>query len=154
MLTEEKHDLEQSAELRQAADADMVRVSPGEYAWAPREGKRPPAFGLHRWARAPDGRWRPAPVLSRYVLLTRDLIRFLGFRGPDGAAVGYNTLNRLAAAGEIDIIDISPRRRMLDVDSWCRYLAECIEDPDKWDEDSESTRNYLFRNGLTAERRR
>jgi hypothetical protein len=48
---------------------------------------------------------------------------------------------------------ISPRVRVLDLDSWWKYMDECIADPWKWQEGSESWKNYMFRNALGEHRR-
>jgi hypothetical protein len=42
---------------------------------------------------------------------------------------------------------------MLDLDSWWRYMDECIAEPDKGEEGSESWRNYMFRNALGRHRK-
>ena len=76
--------------------------------------------------------------------------------GEDGSSVTwlvtdaqkYETLLRLARAGFIDMVKISPGCWLLDVDSWNRHLLRCMENPEMWDEGSPDLEEYRFANGL------
>ena len=74
--------------------------------------------------------------------LTAPLLQSLGIEG------GADTLRRLSRAGFIRLVKISPGVEQLDCASLTAHLAACEADPDKWDDDGESTREYLFRNAL------
>lgn len=131
---------------------DMVRVSPTAFAWKPVKADAVPTHGRHRWVANGDGTFRPAPQQSRFVIISRDVLDEIGFKGMN-RSVSDTTLRRLAQAQEIVMFHISPRVRMLDLDSWWKYIDECVGDAEKWEEDSESWRNYMFRNALGDHRR-
>lgn len=134
-----------------AARPDMVRVAPDVWIWQPRDpATRVPQYGLLKWAPVPGG-YRPVPLASRFAVIDAALLAFLGFRRANGS-VSDATLRRLAAAEEITIVHIAPRVRLLDLDSWYRFLDDCLGDPEKWADDSTSTRNYVFKNNLGAKR--
>lgn len=127
---------------------DMVRVSPTVWAWKPADPNHVPKYGRCMWIKNADGQtYRPAPQEVRFVIISRDVLDEIGFRGMS-RSVSDTTLRRLAAADEILIIHISPKVRMLDLDSWWKFVDECITNPDKWEEGSESYRNYMWRNAL------
>ena len=132
---------------------EMVRVAPNVWAWRPSNPDRVPRYGRHMWVKNPDGTYRPAPQESRFVIVSREVLDEIGFKGMS-RSVSDTTLRRLAEAQEILMFHVSPRVRMLDLDSWWRYVDECITDPYQWDEGSESHRNYMFRNALGAHRRK
>lgn len=131
---------------------DMVRVSPTSFAWRPVKPDAVPTHGRHRWVPNGDGSFRPAPQQSRFVIVGREVLDEIGFQGMS-RSVSDTTLRRLAQAQEIVMFHISPRVRMLDLDSWWKYIDECVEDGEKWEEGSESWRNYMFRNALGEHRR-
>lgn len=128
---------------------DMVRVSPSVWAWRPRDPERVPKYGRCRWVPNGDGTYRPVPNDTRFVIVSREVLDEIGFRGMT-KSVSDTTLRRLSSAEEILMFHISPRVRVLDLDSWWKYMDECIGNPDKWEEGSESWRNYMFRNALGA----
>ena len=133
-------------DIAEAARPDMVRVAPEVWLWKPRNPARVPQYGLVKWAPVPGG-FKPVPVASRFAIMDGALLEFIGFRGAQ-RAVADRTLRRLAAAEEITIVHIAPRVRLLDIDSWYRFLDDCLGDPCKWEPGSQSHKNYLFRNGL------
>lgn len=130
---------------------DMVRVSPTAFAWRPVKPDDVPAHGRHRWVANGDGTYRPAPQQSRFVIVSREVLDEIGFKGMS-RSVSDTTLRRLSQAQEIVMFHISPRVRMLDLDSWWRYIDECVADEEKWNEGSESWNNYMFRNALGEHR--
>lgn len=149
--------------VREALRPDMVRVAPGRHAWvpAPHMAGRVPGCVLCRWERIPEaGRdgpaprdppapagWRPVPIGGRFSRVRSELVSLLGFNtGAD--AQKYETLLRLARAGFIDMVKVSPGCWLLDVDSWHRHLLRCMENPEMWDEGSKDLKEYRFKNGL------
>ena len=130
-----------------------MRVAPGRHAWVPKDAATPPdEYAVCRWSKQPDGTYAPVPVAGRYARLDGKTCALLGFP-PKAAADGkercrYDTLLRLARAGFIDIVRISPNTHLLDLDSWYRHLADCMDDPDRWEEGSEDWKTYVAANGL------
>lgn len=123
--------------------ARMVRVAPGVHGWVPEDAETKVAeYVLCRWSRQGDGRYAPVPVGGTFAKLTPSLCEALGFAG------GLDTIKRLAIAGFVDASQVSPGVTLLDLDSWARHLAECMDDPEKWQDGSEDLRTYLWRNGL------
>ena len=132
---------------REAARPDMVRVAPGAHGWTPAPGREAPAHVLCRWTRGADGLYRPVPVGGRYARVCRELIALLGFNTGRRSS-RYETLYRLSRAGFVDMVKVSPGCWLLDLDSWFRHLAACMDDPEMWDEGKEARRRYDFANGL------
>lgn len=157
-------------EIAAASRPDMIRVSPDAWLWKPRDPQKVPQYGLLKWvpvnqsdsaavsrsdgstAQPPDRLYRPVPLCSRFAMIDAALLEFIGFRRIN-RMVRDDTLMRLAAAEEITIIHIAPKVRMLDIDSWYRYLDDCMANPDKWEPGSPSWDNYIFRNGLGKTRK-
>lgn len=133
------------------APPEMVRVAPGVHAWSPASPGCVPRTGVHVWSRRGDGSYVPTPVRARWVIVTREVLDAIGFRGIR-RRVSDTTLRRLARAEEVVMVHISPKVRMLDLDSWERYITECALNPDKWEEGSEAWENYMFRNALGRHR--
>ncbi len=165
--------------VREALRPDMVRVAPGRHAWvpAPHMAGRVPGCVLCRWERIPEEvgvtspssspsssppaptstqnsnspGWRPVPIGGRFSRVRSELVSLLGFNtGAD--AQKYETLLRLARAGFIDMVKVSPGCWLLDVDSWHRHLLRCMENPEMWDEGSPDLEEYRFKNGLGRKR--
>lgn len=150
----------------------MVRVAPGRHAWVPKDAATPPdAYVMCRWSKQADGTFAPVPVAGRYVRLDSRTATLLGFpargvRGTEAAiqdgARGakaanqdggyercrYDTILRLGRAGFVDVVRVAPNTALLDLDSWYRHLADCMDDPDRWEEGSEDRETYLKANGL------
>ena len=129
---------------------NMVRVAPGRHAWGPKDAATPPdGYALCRWSKQPDGTFAPVPVAGRYVRLNSQVAATLGFVG-DGTSDKnrYDTILRLGRAGFVDLVKVAPNTILLDLDSWFRHLAECMDNPEMWDEGSEDLETYLKVNGL------
>ena len=141
-----------AAAARDAARPDMVRVAPGRHAWVPAGVAQGRVAGhvLCRWSRQPDGTYAPVPLPYRLVRMTPELTAMLGFVSGN-RTVRADTLLRLAAAGFIECVRVSPHCWMLDLDSWFRHLADCLDDPEYWDEGGEARRRYNLANGLGNE---
>ena len=138
------------AQLRELKDKTapvMVRVSPDKYGWIPRDGHEPDRFCFGRWVRTSDGTFSLIPIAGKYVRLTEELAAHLGFRDLDRNR-RFTTLVRLANAGYIDLVHVSPGCRMLDIESWFRHLAACMENPNLWAEGGEERARYLKANSL------
>lgn len=131
---------------------DMVRVSPTSWAWRPADPDRVPKYGRCRWVPNGDGTLRPVPNDVRFVIVSREVLDEIGFRGMS-RSVSDTTLRRLSQAEEILMFHISPRVRMLDLDSWWKFIDQCVGNPEKWEEGSESWDNYMFRNALGQHRK-
>ena len=128
----------------------MVRVAPGRHAWVPKDAATPPdEYVMCRWSKQPDGTYAPVPVAGRYVRLDGRTAALLGFpaRGEEERC-RYDTILRLGRAGFIDVVRVAPNTILLDLDSWYRHLADCMDDPDRWNEGSEDRETYLKENGL------
>jgi len=128
---------------------DMVRVSPTAWAWKPADEDRVPRYGRCRWVPNGDGTYRPAPQNTRFVVVCSEVLSEIGFRGMS-KSVSDTTLRRLSQAEEILMFHISPKVRMLDLDSWWRFIDDCVGNPEKWESGSESWKNYMYRNALGA----
>ena len=138
------------AVLAKEPGPDMVRVAPGRHAWVPKDAATPPdGFALCRWAKQPDGTYAPVPVAGRYVRLTSQVAATLGFIG-DGTSDKnrYDTILRLGRAGFVDLVRVAPNTILLDLDSWYRHLADCMDNPEMWDDGSEELETYLKANCL------
>jgi len=147
-------------------EPSMIRVAPGRHAWVPKSAATPPdEYVLCRWSRQADGTFAPVPVAGRYVRLDSKTATLLGFpmRAGVGADAGgenaaardvsgercrYDTILRLGRAGFIDVVRIAPSTILLDLDSWYRHLADCMDEPDRWDEGKEDRETYLKANDL------
>lgn len=138
--------------LRDAARADMVRVAPGRHAWipAPWAQERVAKYVMCRWARQADGSYAPVPLPYRMVRMTPETTAMLGFVSGN-RTVRADTLMRLAVAGFVDCIRISPHCWMLDLDSWFAHLTACMDDPEFWENEGEARRRYNLANGLGNE---
>lgn len=155
----------------------MVRVAPGRHAWVPKSAATPPeSYVMCRWSRQADGTYAPVPVAGRYVRLDSKTATLLGFpmragaearqpenmaRQPENRArppknrgendrerCRYDTILRLGRAGFVDLVRIAPNTILLDLDSWYRHLADCMDDPDRWEEGSPDRETYLRENFL------
>lgn len=138
---------EQVKRYKEMARGEMVRVSPDQYAWVPREGCNPGQYVMCRWVKGQDGRHRPVPMGGRFVRLCPEVAAEMGFRHMD-RRVRYETIMRLWRADLIEMVKIAPQVYLIDLESWYRYLAECSDNPEMWDKGSEVRDCYRFKNGL------
>lgn len=134
-------------------EPDMVRVAPGRHAWVPkRAATPPPEYVVCRWSKQADGTWAPVPVAGRYVRLDSSTATLLGFPARAGAdereRCRYDTILRLGRAGFVDLVRVAPNTILLDLDSWYRHLADCMDDPDRWEDGRDDRKTYLKENGL------
>ena len=134
-------------------EPDMVRVAPGRHAWVPkRAATPPPEYVVCRWSKQADGTWAPVPVAGRYVRLDSSTATLLGFPARAGSDARercrYDTILRLGRAGFVDLVRVAPNTILLDLDSWYRHLADCMDDPDRWEDGREDRKTYLKANGL------
>lgn len=134
--------------VAQATKPDMVRVSPGRHGWviASKE-MRVPEFVLCRWVKQGDDTHAPVPVAGRLVKVSPDLLALLGFNTGRRSS-RYETLYRLANAGFIEMVRISPGCWLIDLDSWYRHLGACMDTPEMWDDGAEDRDHYLHVNAL------
>ena len=143
---------EEAAErFRELSRPDMVKVTPATPnappAYVPRPGRSVPNLMLGKWASDGAGKYHLVPVAGRWVRLTSELCSELGFRNTSSERK-YTTLRRLAEAGYVELVKISPCCILIDLDSWWRHVADCMENPDMWEEGSDERNNYLKANGL------
>ena len=134
-------------------EPDMVRVAPGRHAWVPkRAATPPPEYVVCRWSKQADGTWAPVPVAGRYVRLDSSTATLLGFPARAGSdsreRCRYDTILRLGRAGFVDLVRVAPNTILLDLDSWYRHLADCMDDPDRWEDGRDDRKTYLKANGL------
>ena len=77
------------------------------------------------------------------------LLGFPARAGEDGnERCRYDTILRLGRAGFVDVVRVAPNTILLDLDSWYRHLADCMDNPDRWNEGGEDRETYLQANGL------
>ena len=134
-------------------EPDMVRVAPGRHAWVQkRAATPPPEYVVCRWSKQADGTWAPVPVAGRYVRLDSSTATLLGFPARAGSDARercrYDTILRLGRAGFVDLVRVAPNTILLDLDSWYRHLADCMDDPDRWEDGRDDRKTYLKANGL------
>ena len=134
-------------------EPNMVRVAPGRHAWVPKDAATPPdAYVMCRWSKQEDGTYAPVPVAGRYVRLDSRTAALLGFPARVGEGGNercrYDTILRLGRAGFVDVVRVAPNTILLDLDSWYRHLADCMDNPDRWNEGGEDRETYLQANGL------
>lgn len=140
-----------AARFRELSKPDMLRITPSTSnapaVYVPKPGTRVPDLVLARWSELSDGRYHLVPVAGRWARLSTELCTILGFRDMNRNRK-YETMMRLGRAGYIEIVKVSPGCWMLDLDTWWRHIADCMESPEMWDEGSEERANYLQKNGL------
>ncbi len=138
--------------LEEAARPDMVRVAPGKHAWVPAEWAKDavPRHVLCRWAKQPDGTYHPVPFPHRLVRMTPETTAMLGFVSGN-RNVRSDTLLRLARAGFIECVRVSPNCWMIDLDSWFAHLSACLDDEELWEPGGEAREQYNRANGLGVE---
>ena len=134
-------------------EPDMVRVAPGRHAWVPkRAATPPPEYVVCRSSKQADGTCAPVPVAGRYVRLDSSTATLLGFPARAGSDARercrYDTILRLGRAGFVDLVRVAPNTILLDLDSWYRHLADCMDDPDRWEDGRDDRKTYLKANGL------
>lgn len=125
--------------LLEATRPDMVQVAPGRF--APRPGRKVPDMTIATWQANADGTYTAFPHTERMVKLNRKLTSLLGFPGQ------FETIRRLARAGYVECIKLSPQVYMLNLDSWFGHLRRCAEDPEFWDPDGKNLRAYKAAQG-------
>lgn len=140
---------ELARELREELQTDMVRVAPGRCAWIPAAGARQKVTRhvLCRWSLQADGTYVPVPMPYRLVRLTPETTAMLGFVS-GGRRTRADTVLRLAAAGFVECVLISPKCWLIDLDSWIRHLEACMMDPEYWETGGEALERYNAANGL------
>ncbi len=141
---------EKSLEERfhEATRPPMVRIAPGIFAPVI-DGGRAPKFTLAKYVDQHDGTYRLVPVLSQLVRVSNELLHLLGLSDSTSKKGSYNTLIRLANAGFVTMVKVSPKCYMLDLDSWARHISKCAKNPDRFEPGSPDREVYLFRNGLS-----
>ena len=136
-----------------ATKPDMVRVAPVRHAWVQKDAAVPPAkYVVCRWVKQNEETYAPVPVAGRLVKVCPDLMALLGFNTGRRSS-RYETLYRLANAGFIEMVRISPGCWLIDLDSWYRHLSRCMNEPEMWDEGAEDREHYLHTNALGGWRR-
>lgn len=142
---------EAAARFRELAKPDMVKITPSTVnapaVYVPKPGGKVPDLVMARWSHNGNGQYHLVPVAGRWVRLTSELCSELGFRNTSRARK-YATMYRLHEAGYVELVKISPCCTLIDLDTWWRHLADCIENPEMWDEGSTERENYLKANGL------
>jgi hypothetical protein len=112
----------------------MVEVSPGEYI-AARGQDRMQQVTLARWTMLANGNWKAIPFTEKFVRLDAELAACMGF------PCQFHTLYRLADAGFIEMVKVSPQLRLINLDSWFNHLRRCAENPEFW-ENAERRKAY------------
>jgi hypothetical protein len=97
----------------------------------PNGGGKLPDVCLATFRPMKDGTVELLPITDRLVALTPPLVKRLGFSDDDAS-----TLQRLATAGFIEIVRVSPHRRLINLDSYYNHLRRVAEDPEFWDNEA------------------
>jgi hypothetical protein len=118
-----------ATKLRSATAPEMVQVAPGR--WMVNGGGKPPEVVIASLSARGDGTYECLPITERLAALTAALIKRLGFSSDRG-----RTLKRLAMAGFIEIIYPSPRRALINLDSYYNHLRRVAEDPEFWQDEA------------------
>jgi hypothetical protein len=112
--------------LSAATAPELIQIAPGR--WMPNGGGKLPDVCLATFRRMNDGTVELLPITERLFALTEPLVKRLGFTDGDAS-----TLQRLATAGFIEIVRVSPHRRLINLDSYYNHLRRVAEDPEFWD---------------------
>jgi hypothetical protein len=107
----------------------MVQVAPGR--WMVNGGGEPPEVVIASLSKRGDGTYECLPITERMAALDAALVRRLGFSSDRG-----RTLKRLAMAGFIEIVYPSPKRALINLDSYYNHLRRVAEDPEFWKNDA------------------
>lgn len=122
--------------IREATRPEMVQVAPGRY--MPRaDAEQVPDVTLAEYKRLADGSYAVVPFRERLARMTPELMDVLGL-----GARTRRTLLRLGRAGFIEVIQMSPRCFMLNLDSYFGHLRRMAEDPWFW-ENPENRKAYM-----------
>jgi hypothetical protein len=112
--------------LAVAQKGGLVEVSPGR--WVPVTVACVPEIVLARMeAVGRDGAYRCVPLTEQWRKLDQPTVNALGLNGQ------WHTLTRLAAAGFIEIVHVSPGVSLLNLASWWGHLKRVAEDPWFWE---------------------
>jgi len=123
------------SKLGNAAKKGMRQVSPGVY--VPEDASMDvPEVAICAFVRNRDNTYKLEVVAERLVRLTDDVIRALGLVGQRA------TLRRLARAGFVEIVQVAPKVRLLNLDSYFNHLRRVTEDEDFWDRDGGNFKLY------------
>lgn len=131
--------------LREATRPDMVQIAPNKFV-PYRKGQTPPGMSLCTWSDNGDGSFSPIPVTERMIRMTSKVARILGVDSER-----WHTLRRLAEAGMVELIQITPGCTLLNLDSWYNHLRRCAETPDMWTPGSPAYKAYVM--GLRKQER-
>ena len=118
-----------AAKIADATPSTLVQIAPGR--WMIVGGGALPDVCLVSFRRMPDGTLELQPITDRLVALTEPIIKKLGFTDGDAS-----TLRRLATAGFIEIVRVSPHRRLINLDSYYNHLRRVAKDPEFWDNEA------------------
>ena len=122
--------------IREATRPDMVQVAPGRY--IPRtDAVQVPGVTLARYEALDDGGYAVKPFQERMIRMTPELLDLLGLGDRT-----RRTLLRLGRAGFLEVLQISPRCFMLNLDSYFGHLRRVAEDPWFW-ENEQNRRAYM-----------
>lgn len=113
--------------LSRATQPDMVQVSP--HRWTPkRTDVEVPEMTLARWTQDEGCTYQCVPFQERMARLDTKLLELLGL-----GHGGRRTIQRLGKAGFIELLLISPRCFVLNLDSYFNHLRRMAEDPWFWE---------------------
>ena len=140
--------MESAQRLKDLSRPEMVRVAPEKYAWLPAEHcNKVPEYCLARWVKCSvDGLYRLIPASGSWVRMNSKVADLLGWKGESRNR--YDTMKRLGNAGFIEFVHAAPGVHFLELRSWFRHLADCQENPDMWDKESDDLKVYQEANGL------
>ena len=121
--------------LREAMRPDMVQVAPNK--WQPRnQAVKVPDVALASFVQEDDGTYSAIPFQERMARISPNLTEILGLgRG------AVRTIKRLGRAGFIEVLQVSPRFYVLNLDSYFNHLRRVAEDPWFW-ENKDNLREY------------
>jgi hypothetical protein len=110
--------------LKTAAHAAVAEVAPGKYVPT---GKTMPDYTIASFIPDSNGQtFSLKPVLENMVRVDSTVLASIGMKGM------RLTLHRLGRAGFIEVVKISPRSSLLNLDSWYNHVRRCAEEGEEF----------------------
>lgn len=124
-----------SERIRRATRPVMVQIAPGVYAKHP-DAAAAQEITIARYVEDAPGQYRLVAMPERLFRLTQPLLDMIGMSRQ------RMTIMRLARAGMIEVVKVSPSTCMINLDSWFNHVRRCAEEPDLWERGGKYLREY------------
>lgn len=137
-----------SETVERLVPVEMVLVAPSRSAYVPATlaHETVAKHCLARWQRQEDGTYTPVPLPYRWARLTAEVTAMMGFGVGLNGRARRDTILRLAAAGFLEVAQVSPGVWIINVDSWMAHLQACIDDPFRWEKGQPAREQYDIAN--------